>query len=896
MVEIMPWEAADLEQQDPRSTQYMAWRSTLLRTGSFFFAFIVTLDVVFLLDPWQSKGRDSVLLAKVDPTYRRFFVNLEWYTWIQQISLLLASGVAVAMAILAAWHWKRMFHSRGFVLFSFVFSYAPPFVFMLLLPWRHSIDFKGIQKQICVDTVGKVGNENFENLPDPGLGLAWPGRVGILAQTLLKNYDVRLPDDFCSREPSEWAPLITKMLDQNGVLLQDDGTCQHVTETMGTLDTLVVDAIDRQNASKALVQANRTKAAVLAANATNFAAEAKSAVSEVTGGVTEVREEAALAVEKAKAAQDNAKAAARTGNVAKAQEAADDAVDAVNAAMAALNATMGLLDSAERASLAAATAAAGAAAGAANLDVPPTSTNVGTSAVALAVSSELISKGCPQYCLNCTTVCIDELVLQGSLVGLYGLGVVQGIPWTGQAARCSHCFSMDKATSCAQNCPNMSKFVAQKAILGRQGSKAGACLKVEDLRDFELIAELGVQTDYWSTLLGSAFALVSLGQLIPLAVALLFGAAKGSGIAKSVIPHSRVPEIISTSAAFFTFPFVVILAILIQCVIGNLWTLFGMISLLLAIILNMKPGKMEAMSRARLHARFQRMSIVSIICIILAIVLFIIAAATSDLVVAVYNLIKSHGLLLSEEDKRKIQGQVLWVIIQSVANFLGKSLISTVFFADGVVFLMHEFHHGEDTDSLEVQFTRARLVQDLHGIFSDPSKKDEPEELLDGDEDELVAAAANSEVTRIESLRKLLAIHAAMAEHNGRVPRPGTADVIRPGLVGSNGGAIFLPKLASAPVSVGRGEPQGSRGGDAISGRGGQSAQAGGPLVIGCGDGADGQIRLDAEAQIAMSELDKESTHRVMGWLARKLGAKSKITPGLGFLFPRGRGHPTESE
>lgn len=52
-----------------------------------------------------------------------------------------------------------------------------------------------------------------------------------------------------------------------------------------------------------------------------------------------------------------------------------------------------------------------------------------------------------------------------------------------------------------------------------------------------------------------------------------------------------------------------------------------------------------------------------------------------------------------------------------LANFLGKSLVSTVFFADSVVSLMHFFHYSELRDSPKRQQDRSELVTEIHTMY-----------------------------------------------------------------------------------------------------------------------------------------------------------------------------------
>merc|ERR1712048_160915 len=114
---------------------------------------------------------------------------------------------------------------------------------------------------------------------------------------------------------------------------------------------------------------------------------------------------------------------------------------------------------------------------------------------------------------------------------------------------------------------------------------------------------------------------------------------------------------------------------------------------------------------------------VSIACLFISVTFFAVALFSSTLAETTYRVMQEQGTTLSDKHRTMLAEQVLWVAFSSLASLLGKSLISTVFFSDGVVSLMHKFHWGELSDSLHFVMSRARGVNDIHGLFAEASER-----------------------------------------------------------------------------------------------------------------------------------------------------------------------------
>jgi len=210
---------------------------------------------------------------------------------------------------------------------------------------------------------------------------------------------------------------------------------------------------------------------------------------------------------------------------------------------------------------------------------------------------------------------------------------------------------------------------------------------------------------------------MSLGRLLPLTFSLLFGAAKGASISKSAIPYSRVPDVLGTSAAVFTFPFIFQIAILVQNIAGNLWTLFGICFMLCAIFTKMNPQLMGADTFEEFAKDKQHRKLLASATLCLALILFAVAVLSNGTLDAMLRLMEQQGFELSEEDKKALGKQFSWYVVRMGFVLLGQSLVSAVFFADGVMDITHRFHHGEENDEISIKQARLRLTNDLHTLF-----------------------------------------------------------------------------------------------------------------------------------------------------------------------------------
>jgi len=605
-VKVLDWEYTKLVikgKKKNRSAQFLAWRSSLLHTGTFFFGCIVALDIYTVKQSYSESSSDSSYLDYVNDRYDPYFDRLLMYNRLNTVGVLIGSIFAVALALVAAINWHNMSLSGPAVFASFLCSYLPPFLLLLCIPFRSGVDFEGIQQQFCLDVLNYTAVKTDAALSVSTASTSWPNiGSGDLVTLLADTLNLDLPEDICSQDPTTWGDTVAKYIEDNGFLLDSSGTCPYVEARVTALE--------------------------VAASSTGI----------LSNTVTSSVSAAAMAVEN------------------------------------------------ENASL----------------------------------------SDCPVACANCTTsACTPYLTQLAALSSMYSSTDLANAASSAMSS-CLHCVSPNEGLRCMWTCKEVVEAASRQALSGSLPSQSSMCVDPDSLEDFAKLTGLAMQTSYWQTMLGGVYALISLGSLLPLALSLMFGAVKGSGIAKSVIPYSRLPAVVSGSAAVFTFPFLVQIAVLVQTTIGNGWTLAGILCILASLLVSINPRMMVATGgHEEVHQLAERLATISKVLIIAGVVFFAIALISSDLAQQAYDVACEDNLCITNADLDALRSTIFWMGVRMVAGFLGKSLISTVFFADQVTSLMYYFHHYESTDKVEVQVARARLVDDLGTMYPTLRNQDE---------------------------------------------------------------------------------------------------------------------------------------------------------------------------
>merc|ERR1711879_889420 len=156
----------------------------------------------------------------------------------------------------------------------------------------------------------------------------------------------------------------------------------------------------------------------------------------------------------------------------------------------------------------------------------------------------------------------------------------------------------------------------------------------------------------------------------------------------------------------------------VQNIIGTWETLLGIVLFLIAFVASLKPwSPLDASGFRNLQYRTALMTKIMVPAMFLATFIFTIVTATSDVSGKLRQVLIQRGFNISDEQLDAMRAKFRWMVVRMGATVLGKSLVSTVFFTDGVVSLMHDFHKGEERDKVSVQCARAKLVDDLGSLY-----------------------------------------------------------------------------------------------------------------------------------------------------------------------------------
>lgn len=289
---------------------------------------------------------------------------------------------------------------------------------------------------------------------------------------------------------------------------------------------------------------------------------------------------------------------------------------------------------------------------------------------------------------------------------------------------CLHCVERP-GLNCTDHCPEITAAMLNHLAKNSLEFKP-RCTDISDLENFHILVQVSTITTTWSVLLGVKYAAESVVKLLPLCFSLMFGSWKAGALGKSMIPYSRIPGFAVGASVLFTFPFIFSLVIVMQSVMGTTISLLAFIFFLLAILVNFPlgfprlklPGLVNPLSHKEARGAVKKVGIAFKVFSAVSLILIIIDLATSELMSVAAGVFERAGLELAEEDKERLQRVVITSSINAGMTFLGKSLISTIFFADTCLEVMHFFHHGEEYDSISIQISRRSLIDNIHHLFT----------------------------------------------------------------------------------------------------------------------------------------------------------------------------------
>jgi len=105
------------------------------------------------------------------------------------------------------------------------------------------------------------------------------------------------------------------------------------------------------------------------------------------------------------------------------------------------------------------------------------------------------------------------------------------------------------------------------------------------LQNAQLALELFFTEQTWDTLSGIVYMHTSrVGMLFPTLLGLMFGVINGAAMIRTFIPYSRIPGLLMFCGVAFSAPFIIVISVTANALLGNIWLLFGLICILAALL------------------------------------------------------------------------------------------------------------------------------------------------------------------------------------------------------------------------------------------------------------------------------------------------------------------------
>jgi hypothetical protein len=105
------------------------------------------------------------------------------------------------------------------------------------------------------------------------------------------------------------------------------------------------------------------------------------------------------------------------------------------------------------------------------------------------------------------------------------------------------------------------------------------------LQSAQLALELFFTEQTWDTLSGVLYIRTSrVGMLFPALLGLMFGVINGAAIIRKLIPYSRIPGLLMFCGVAFSAPFIIVIFVTANALLGNIWLLIGMVCILAALL------------------------------------------------------------------------------------------------------------------------------------------------------------------------------------------------------------------------------------------------------------------------------------------------------------------------
>jgi hypothetical protein len=126
---------------------------------------------------------------------------------------------------------------------------------------------------------------------------------------------------------------------------------------------------------------------------------------------------------------------------------------------------------------------------------------------------------------------------------------------------------------------------AQEVLNALSDHTDGLALGQGQVENVKYVLRLVFAERTWEIFFGLYYISKSrLLTLFPTVFGLMFGVIKGVRVARTIVPYSRIPGLLLLCAIGFTSPFLIVLFVSVNAILGNIWMLIGLLFFMAALI------------------------------------------------------------------------------------------------------------------------------------------------------------------------------------------------------------------------------------------------------------------------------------------------------------------------
>lgn len=297
-------------------------------------------------------------------------------------------------------------------------------------------------------------------------------------------------------------------------------------------------------------------------------------------------------------------------------------------------------------------------------------------------------------CSECFTTGSNECIAMAASI-IYG-----GI----QDHRCVKCYRSQPELN-NLTCMDVCKDQYMPQAISQSG---GHCVSDLMALQLEALTSFVSQVDYAQFFVGAFMGATALQTLFPSSFSLMFGSIRGARVAKSISPWSRLPGYGMAGSIVLGMPMLAAMIISLHQVVGDEWSLLGIIFLFSSVLIWYPFGSTEQIGLIEpqnYQVAINEMSIrnrYSLMCKLASLLSIVLFMAKSDIGQIVKTEVETYVL----EHNSSLLSRLGETISSFFLDLLGKSLLSAVVFSDISIDIFTSVTAGDLQDDVMVQTNR----------------------------------------------------------------------------------------------------------------------------------------------------------------------------------------------